>query len=125
MSLQAGAIDLSGALDPNGTGLESNLFEILNTLLQPNNDITPGTAAQLINKLVPATGTGPHGNPRVTDDDAEEIVWAVWETLAYVSTLVPHDHEGQDTLVELLKSLTGLPRQITRKFWGVCSLSHL
>ncbi|RDL38472.1 uncharacterized protein BP5553_02812 [Venustampulla echinocandica] len=124
MSLQVGPIDLSRAKDHLYTEtIEPRLFDILAAVLEPNSHTTPAVAVGQINNLLYDSQDGnllydaQDSRVSVTDAEASGLAQRLWLVLIQVVQLIPHDHEGQDKLVELLHSLTQLP-PITRKFWG-------
>ncbi|KAJ6166964.1 hypothetical protein N7470_002411 [Penicillium chermesinum] len=51
--------------------------------------------------------------PNQSEKEAEDFLWSFWNLLIKIVKLVPHHHEGQDLLVQLLGYLLNVPAPTT------------
>jgi len=87
--------------------LESNIFTILDTYLQPSSGVSAVTAAQEITQLYPtdpATQT-----PGTHDSLAFTFLYRLWELFVVVVEQIPWHHTSQDKAIDLIKAIRDTP----------------
>ena len=87
--------------------LESKIFTILDTYLQPSSGVSAVIAAQEITQLYPtdpATQT-----PGTHDSLAFTFLYRLWELLVIVVEQIPWHHTSQDKVIELIKAIRDIP----------------
>lgn len=87
---------------------QQKVFTILTSLVQPDGGLEPIDGASQVDDLV----------PNQNEKEAEDFFWSFWTYLIKIVQLVPHDHKGQEQLVQLLGYLLNVPRR-TVVIWGV------
>ncbi|KAJ5240089.1 hypothetical protein N7468_004708 [Penicillium chermesinum] len=90
---------------------QQSIFTIISNLLQPDGGLDPIEAANQVDDLV----------PNQSEKEAEDFLWSFWNLLIKIVKLVPHHHEGQDLLVQLLGYLLNVPGR-PLVIWGVSIL---
>ena len=87
--------------------LESKIFTILDTYLQPSSGVAAVIAAQEITQLYPtdpATQT-----PGTHDSLAFTFLYRLWELFIIVVEQIPWYHTSQDKVIELMKAIRDIP----------------
>lgn len=93
--------------------IEWMMFNILNEYLQPGSPFTVLQAAQCLDALLPENRPNTADDP---DEDREETATFICELsdlIWNIAKQIPHDHEGQDKLVQLIAALQRLPITVT------------
>jgi hypothetical protein len=89
------------------------IFNILNGYLQPNSPDSALTAEVKIDSLTPMN-RGPNNHA-----EREQFLWYFWELFIEFARAIPHDHQSQEKLVLLVKTLAQ-KKWIVVKIKGVC-----
>ncbi|KAJ5538448.1 hypothetical protein N7494_007927 [Penicillium frequentans] len=88
--------------------LDLEIFAILNDVIQPEVSLEEGEAAKRIDELAPL---GHQSEDEDSDDERiEKFLWSLWSLIIEVIQLVPRDHQGQNRITLLVKSLSQTSR---------------
>ncbi|KAK1763834.1 hypothetical protein QBC33DRAFT_548713 [Phialemonium atrogriseum] len=111
MAAQERKIDLQDIKNGGLSDTELPLFRALDSALNSADAVesSAAEAASSICGFLPASAS---------TDDVEEFLWTFWGLLIQVSRAVPHDHAGQQILVNIVKDLHGKDPAATVKIWA-------
>lgn len=93
-------------------------LSILTQHLQPANPTHPTITAQQIDALVPMKNANDEEK-----ESPENFLWEVWRVFIAIAKQIPHSHDSQAKLVEVVRALRELEPTETN-IWGVSSFNY-
>lgn len=103
---------------PRPSPTAQKTLSILSQHLQPTNTTHPTTTAQQIDALIPMKNANDEEK-----ESPENFLWEIWRVFIAITKQIPHSHDSQGKLVEVIRALRQLEPTETN-IWGVSPSNH-
>lgn len=89
------------------------MFNVINAFLQPDAKLSANEAARCLDSVLPENRPDSPEDPDDDKEDAQNFMFELCSLIWKIAKQIPHDHESQAKLVQLIQALRRLPVTVT------------